>query len=231
LSPSPADGAARLVRVGVADSGINPRDPQVGGVAGGIGLRFRDGRVERDDDWEDLLGHGTAVAATIRGRAPQASLVSIRIFRRRLEAPLGALLHAVDWASAEKLDLLNLSLGCEPAEANQRAAFADVCSRAMESGLTIVAAAGRFAIPGVIPVAPDPDLADGSIRAEAGCFFAPPWARARGPLPRERNFRGASFAVATVTGIAARLMAEYEGLGADGVAGALERFAGAGGAA
>jgi hypothetical protein len=70
--------------VGIVDSGINARDPQVVAVEGGVGIRVRDGRVERDSSWEDLLGHGTAVAATIREHAPSASLVSIRVFHRRL---------------------------------------------------------------------------------------------------------------------------------------------------
>ena len=94
------------VRVGVADSGINPRHRHVGSVAGGVGLRFSDGIVETDDDWEDVLGHGTAAAATIRAHAPSAELYSIRIFRRRLETHVDTLLAAIEWASSETLDLL-----------------------------------------------------------------------------------------------------------------------------
>jgi hypothetical protein len=41
-------------------------------------------------------------------------------------------------------------------------------------------------------------------------FHASPWARQRGVLPREKNFHGTSFAVAHVTGIAARLLTEGE---------------------
>lgn len=206
------DRQRRVIRIGIADSGINPRDPQIGRVDGGIGLRFRDGRIEPDESWEDVLGHGTAVAATIRGHAPEAALFSIRIFRRRLQAPVESLLYAIDWAAHQNLDLLNLSLGCFSEE--KRSALAEACARAAEQGLAIVAAAGAVEMPGVISVAADTSLEANRFRyrARQGIFQASPWARERGQLPRERNFHGTSFAVANLTGIAARWMAENEGL-------------------
>jgi len=196
------------IRVGVADSGINPHHSHVGPVAGGVGLRFADGRLALDDAWQDLLGHGTAAAATIRGHAPSAELYSIRIFRRRLEAHVEALVGAIDWAASERLDLLNLSLGCGDPE--REAELIQVCDRAAEAGLIIVAAselAGRpswpGALTGVIAVRSDEDLDAEEIRYEDGVFVASPWARPLGELPRERNFKGVSLAVAHVTGIAA----------------------------
>jgi hypothetical protein len=204
---------SRIVRVGVADSGVNARDVQVGGVEGGIGIRFRDGRVETYASWEDLLGHGTAVAATIRGHAPEVRLHPIRIFHRRLEAHVETLLRAIDWAAEEKLDLLNLSLGCTSPERERD--FAEACDRAARAGVVIVSAAesdGRSSLPGalasVIAVVADASLEESEIRYDGTRFHASPWARKRGELPRERNFHGTSFAVANVTGLAARLLAE-----------------------
>ncbi len=202
------------VRVGVADSGINPNHRHVGGVAGGVGLRFRDGVVEVDDAWEDLLGHGTAAAATIRAHAPRAELYAIRIFRRRLETHVDTLLRAIEWASSdcpEPLDILNLSLGCtEEARAPE---FAAACGRAHEAGLIIVAAhevSGKPSLPGrldgVVAVRDDRELDADTIRYEDGVFVASPWAREIPGLPRERNFHGASLAVAHVTGMAAALV-------------------------
>jgi Subtilase family len=220
---SPSLRPVRIVRIGVADSGINPRDPQVGGVEGGIGLRFLDGRIEEDESWEDLLGHGTAVAATIKGHAPESTLYSIRIFRRRLEAPVESLLHAIDWAASQNLDLLNLSLGCASEE--RRGDFLEACAAAVEAGLAIVTPAEAGEIPGVISVVGDAALEGGQIRAEGGKLHASPWARRRGELPRERNFHGTSFAVANVTGISARLMAEDDGMGWKDLLPALSRMA------
>ena len=200
--------SSRPVRVGIVDSGINPRDRQVVAVEGGVGIRFRDGRVERDSSWEDLLGHGTAVAATIRGHAPAASLFSIRVFHRRLEAHMEAVLDAIDWGVEQRLDLLNLSLGCTNRE--KEAAFVSACARAMDLGVTVVSAAGTSVESSFIAVAADSELEGEEIRFEPGLLRASPWARPRGVLPREKNFHGTSLAVAHVTGIAARLLSRGE---------------------
>jgi subtilisin family serine protease len=194
----------RAVRVGIVDSGINARDPQVGSIEGGIGIRFRDGRVERDSAWEDHLGHGTAVAATIRGHAPDAALYSIRVFHRALEAHIEAILDAIEWGMEEELDLLNLSLGCSSREPD----FDAACARAAARGIAVVCAAGSGT--NCYAVAADTALEGDAIRAEGGVFYASPWARQRGVLPREKNFHGTSFAVAHITGIAARILSEGE---------------------
>lgn len=194
--------------MGVVDSGINPRHPHVGSVAGGVGIRVRDGRVELDENWQDLLGHGTAVAATIRGHAPEAALFSIRIFRRRLDAHVEALVRAIEWAADNGLDIVSSSLGCVSRE----------CQPELErivhgSGLTIVSAASiqgepstLGAIPGVLAVAADPRLADDQILYRDGVFYTSPWARSLGELPKERNFHGTSLAVAHVSGAIAALL-------------------------
>lgn len=199
----------RLVRVGVIDSGINPRHPQVGSVAGGVGIHTRDGQVVIDGDWDDRLGHGTAVAATIRGRAPKAELFAIRIFRRRLTAHVEALLEAFNWAVEHELDMVCSSLGC--AAVDRRDDFARALAK---SPLLVVAAAfvdGSPSLPGALPdvlrVEADPELPPGALRHREGIFYAPPWARSLGPLPKERNLQGTSLAVAQVAGAAAaRLM-------------------------
>lgn len=203
------------VRVGIADSGINPRDAQVGGVEGGVGIRFRDGLVETDGDWSDALGHGTAVAATVRGLAPAAALYSVRVFHRRLEAHVEALLRAIEWAAVERLDLLNLSLGCASFE--RRSEFGEAVSRADAAGVVLVSAAGLLpgSLEGVVAVTAGAGLGEEELRFDGSAFLAAPWARKRGELPRERNFHGTSFAVARVTGLAARLLLEGRPKGRD----------------
>jgi subtilisin family serine protease len=194
--------------VGIVDSGINPRDRQVGGVEGGVGIRVRDGQVERDSSWEDRLGHGTAVAATIRGHAPSASLYSIRVFHRTLEAHFDALLDAIAWGVDERMDLLNLSLGCT--EREKDGAFEEACARAGERGVLVVSAALPTPSRAFISVSADYSLETEDVAREGSLFRASPWARQRGTLPREKNFHGTSFAVAHVSGIAARLLSEGE---------------------
>jgi hypothetical protein len=148
------------------------------------------------------------VAATIRGYAPSALLVSIRVFHRTLEAHFEAILDAIEWGVEERFDLLNLSLGCANRERDE--AFDSACARAMDRGVAVVSAVGASGRSAFFAVAADYALEGEAIRFEQGLFHASPWARQRGVLPREKNFHGTSFAVAHVTGIAARLLSEGE---------------------
>ncbi len=199
--------------MGVADSGVNPHHPQVGSVAGGVELHFHQGRIHRGDDIQDLLGHGTAIAATIRGHAPDAELYSVRIFRRRLVTHIEILLAAIDWAAEQDLQLLNLSLGTT--NPRHRMVLEAATRRAENRGLFVVAAAeanGTDSLPGGLPtvigVMADPHLQnDGYYYCEpGGRLVASPWARALPGLPRQRNFHGVSLAVAHLTGFAARAL-------------------------
>jgi subtilisin family serine protease len=180
-----------------------------------VGIRFRDGRVEHDDDFLDLIGHGTAVAATIREKAPEAELYSIRIFRRQLAAHAETLLAAMEWAVDNRLHLINLSLGCT--QMTRRNAIEQACLRAEKAGVLVVSAAGiegKPSLPGclsaAIGVESDPDIPPSdyrSVEKEGGTvFITSPWARELPELPREKNLHGSSLAVANVTGIAARAL-------------------------
>lgn len=194
------------VRVGIADSGVNPQHRQIGTVVRGIGIRLgSDGAIQVDDDWLDRLGHGTAVAATIHGHAPDAELYPIRIFRRRLEARAGALSYAIEWALSHELDVLNLSLGC-----TQRERESELERACASRPLILVAPISSLAssVGNVIPVRDDPALDENEVRFERGVFVASSWARSLGELPRERNFHGSSLAVAHVSGMVASALAE-----------------------
>ena len=83
------------VRVAIIDSGVHAAHPHVGGIVTGFGIA-EDGT--RSDDFVDRLGHGTAVAAAIREKAPDAELVAIKIFRRSLAADASTLVRAIDAA-------------------------------------------------------------------------------------------------------------------------------------
>ena len=71
------DFSGKGVRIAVIDSGVYAAHPHVGAVAGGVGIR-EDGTVV--DDYVDGLGHGTAVTAAIREKAPNADIFAIKVF-------------------------------------------------------------------------------------------------------------------------------------------------------
>ena len=202
--------------VGVIDSGIHAGHPHVGRVAAGAGFD-RGGRAH--DDVVDRLGHGTAVAAAIQDLAPAVAVCPLKVFDRALDTSVAALAAALDWAAAHGLPLVNLSLGTSGRR--HAGALADAVARARRAGTLVVAAGsggGVDWLPGTL------DL-DGVVRVEVdwsrprgahGVTGAPdaPVFRACGyprPIPGvdpERNLKGLSFAVANVTGAAARAMIE-----------------------
>jgi subtilisin family serine protease len=200
----------RAVRVAVIDSGVHADHPHVGGVSGGVGIDA-DGRV--DPDYVDRLGHGTAVAAVIREKAPAAELFCIKVFDRELAATGTALVAALERAIEHRVDIVNLSLGTQ--NRDHEAALQSVVAEARAAGVIVIAAGEQDGVrwlPGALPVA-WPVLLDWSIprdqcrvvmRAGASPVFA-----ASGyprPIPGvspERNLKGLSFAVANVTGLVA----------------------------
>ncbi|MGH9345731.1 MAG: S8 family serine peptidase, partial [Vicinamibacterales bacterium] len=125
----------RAVRVAVIDSGVYAAHPHVQGIAGGVSLVAGADRA----DIVDRNGHGTAVAAAIRDKAPGADLLAVKIFDRTLAATAGDLAEAIEWAAGQRADLINLSLGTtNPAHAECLQA---ALTAAREAGAAVVTAA------------------------------------------------------------------------------------------
>src|SRR5690606_29917176 len=108
---SPADPLLRGrsgkgVSIAVIDSGVNPRHPHVGGLDGGVAIAD-DG--SEHGDLLDRLGHGTAVAAAIHEKAPEAEIHIARVFHSTLSTNVESLVQALDWAAGAGVRLVNLS--------------------------------------------------------------------------------------------------------------------------
>ncbi|MCC6990013.1 MAG: S8 family serine peptidase [Acidobacteria bacterium] len=204
-----ATGAS--VRVAVIDSGVHPGHPHVGAVD--VGVSF-DAAGVRGDDTVDRLGHGTAVAAVIREKAPEATIVPVKVFDRELRATVEALVAAITWAVEAKVDLINLSLGtANPAHQSR---LGEALVQAARAGVVLVAAAEQEAtrwLPGSLPLAVGVTLdwecpreqaivdvtqegAVRRIRARASGYPRP-----IPGVPPSNNLKGISFAVANVSGL------------------------------
>ncbi|HQX81621.1 MAG TPA: S8 family serine peptidase [Vicinamibacterales bacterium] len=200
----------RGVRIAVVDSGIHAAHPHVGSISGGVGI----GPLgELSDDYVDRLGHGTAVAAAIREKAPKCELLSVRVFDRTLTTTGLALVAAIEWAALQGVHLINLSLGASNQE--HAPALAAAVAKAAARGAIVVSAApqeGAAWLPGglhgVVAVDVDWDCPREECRvvsADAGGIRLTASGYPR-PIPGvapERNFSGLSFAVANVTGLLA----------------------------
>ena len=223
MSPREAEevAAESSVRVAVIDSGVNASHPHVGAVETGVGFD-RSGQVLTD--CLDVLGHGTAVSAAVHSLAPPAVIVPIKVFDRVLNTSVRALIAAIDWAASRDVALVNLSLGTsEPSEAPALRAAVD---RARAVGTVVVAAGEHEGIRWL------PGTLDDVVRVELD-WDCPRetyrWVRRNGvPVfrtsghPRSipgvdpsRNLKGLSFAVANMTGHAARAIMETGARGFD----------------
>lgn len=209
------------VRVALVDSGVNARHSHVGFVAGGIGLSVADGgAVRQHPEFDDRIGHGTALAGILRAKAPQVELYAVKVFRDRLQVSFSVLEAALRWGLENRMHIINLSLGTANA-AHQDRCLA-IIAETHASGTVLVASspAGQTnvfpaVLPGVIGVANDERC------GWADYLYVPddpiPF-RAHScprPLPgpaQARNFRGPSFASAHVSALLALLRERNPGL-------------------
>lgn len=211
--PPLAGRTGRGVRVAVIDSGVNPSHPHIGRVERGVAFQPDGTIAEGLDAALDRFGHGTAVMAAIQDLAPDAAYIAVRVFRDELRTSAATLLRAIDWCAEEGVDIINLSLGTTN-EAH-RDMLGEAADRARAAGCLIVAAVeagGRPCFPGCLPgvLGVDVDYGLGRDRyrfAASGhrpIFLASGHPRSAPGVPVGRNLHGISFAVANMSGFAAR---------------------------
>ena len=212
MSAAP-DGRDRI-SVAVVDSGANVPHPHLPAVAGGVSIDL-EGR--ESGEYTDTLGHGTAAAAAIHEKAPDAELWAVKVFDRQLATSVPVLVQAIEWAVERRIRLVNLSLGTP--NDFRAPELAPAVEAAVEAGILVVSAhehEGRRwypgSMPGVVGVVMDPRQPREEIRVvdlpRGLALRASPYPRPIPGVPVERNFNGISFAVANATGILARLLEE-----------------------
>jgi len=137
----------RKIKVAVIDSGIDKTHPDLAGVYKG-GYDFAD----KDEDPTDDHGHGTHVSGTIAainngvgvvGVAPDVELYSLRALKRSAgggaSGTTASVIAAIDWAIANKMNIVSLSLGSSTSSTLEMEAFA----RAERAGILAIAASGN----------------------------------------------------------------------------------------
>jgi subtilisin family serine protease len=220
------------VRVAVIDSGVHPTHPHIHGdlLEEGVAVG-RDGMVTVGAGATiDLLGHGTAVTAAIQEKAPEARCIPVRVFHDGLRASATALSAAVRWSIAARVDAINLSLGTvNPAH---EAVLQAVADEAFAAGIALIAAreaGGQRCYPGSLQRAIGVGL-DWNCSRE-GChvlnddFYASGQPRPIPGVEPRRNLYGISFAVANLTGLAARALPTIGGDGPNRIAALREKLA------
>jgi len=203
------------VRVAVIDSGVHASHPHILGVAGGVTI----GAEANDPNYTDVIGHGTAVMAAIKEKAPDADYFAVRAFYRSLRTTVDLLLKAIGWSIDNKIDVINLSLGTTNPAHRER--FAPVVERARAAGVVLVSArdaegvpALPGSLPGVIGVELDWDCPRESFYCkttpEGLAMVASGYPRSLPGVPPAKNLHGISFAVANATGFVVQLCEKLE---------------------
>ena len=141
-----SETAGKGIKVAVIDTGIDRTHPDLK-VQGGMNTVVGEDPADFGDNGE---GHGTHVAgiiaargtppAGIRGIAPNASLLSYRVFGKKSGGATNyAIAKAIDRAVTDGCDLINMSLGGGDPDHATRAAIEDARAR----GTLVIVAAGN----------------------------------------------------------------------------------------
>jgi subtilisin family serine protease len=154
------------VNVSIIDTGIYYPHPDLNdNYCGGYDF------VNGDDDPLDDNGHGTHVAGTIAavdndlgviGVAPEANLYAVKALNKRGAGYTSDVIAAIEWAVANHMDVISMSLGSDKDEQSLH----NACDAANASGVTIVAAAGNDASDVDYPAAYDSVIAVSAIDDE-----------------------------------------------------------------
>lgn len=198
------------VKIAVIDSGVHALHPHINGVAGGVAI-LPDGREV--SDFTDRIGHGTAVAAAICEKAPEAEIFAVKIFHDSLATAIGPLVQSIEWSVNAGVDWINLSLGTSNPAHEPR--LAEAVASATQRHCRIVAAgedAGIRWLPGSIGGVTAVELdwscprEEYRTRTDANgrvIYRASGYPRPIPGVSPDRNLKGLSFAVANVTGLLA----------------------------
>jgi len=138
------------VRIGIIDTGIDLAHPDLqASYRGGYDFVHNDS-VPEEEAQGDGFGHGTRMAGIIGasdngfgliGAAPGVSLFALKIFPKNGGALTSNVIRAVEWAIAQKLDVVSCSFGGETPSKLEEETYA----RARRANVLVIAAVGNHA--------------------------------------------------------------------------------------
>lgn len=139
----PLGNTADPIKIGIIDTGISTRHPDlIANLKGGVNT------INPLKSFNDDNGHGSHVAGIVAalnntlgvvGAAPAADLYAIKVLNRNGSGFLSDVIEGVQWAIANGMRVVNLSLGT----ASDIQSFHDAVTAANNAGVVVVAAAGN----------------------------------------------------------------------------------------
>jgi subtilisin family serine protease len=139
----PSGNTADPVKVGIIDTGISNSHPDLlANVKGGVNT------INPTKGWNDDNGHGSHVAGILAalnndigvvGAGPAIDLYAIKVLNRNGSGFLSDVIEGIEWAVANGMQVVNMSLGTGP----DVQSFHDAVIAAKNAGIVVVAAAGN----------------------------------------------------------------------------------------
>ncbi|MBI2458925.1 MAG: S8 family peptidase [Parcubacteria group bacterium] len=139
----PSGNTADPIKVGIIDTGIDTAHPDLqANLKGGVST------VSYTASYNDDNGHGTHVAGItaaldntigVIGAGPNIDLYAIKVLDRNGSGWLSDIIEGLDWAIANHLQVVNMSLGAS----SDVQSFHDAVIRANAAGIVEVVAAGN----------------------------------------------------------------------------------------
>ncbi|NUQ56951.1 MAG: S8 family peptidase [Candidatus Paceibacter sp.] len=139
----PTGNTADPIKVAVIDTGISTSHQDLfGNIKGGYNA------IDPSRSYNDDNGHGSHVAGIVAavdnsigviGAAPAADLYAVKVLNRRGSGYVSDVIEGIQWAIANDMDVINMSLGSNYDIASLR----DAVIAAYNSGIVITAAAGN----------------------------------------------------------------------------------------
>lgn len=226
-----------LVKVAIIDTGIDVKHPDlIDNLKGGVST------VWYTTSYNDDNGHGTHVAGIaaafdntigVVGVGPQIDLYAVKVLDRRGSGYLSDVIEGLDWAIANEMKVVNMSLGT----ASDVQSLHDAVQRVAAAGIVQVAAAGNSGGAVIYPAAYPEVIA---VSAIDNTDMIASWS-SRGPevdlsapgvniystykSQTYKTLSGTSMAAPHVTGVAALVLSVYPGLLPAGVQQKLENTA------
>ncbi|MFC5402393.1 S8 family serine peptidase [Cohnella soli] len=216
------------IKVAVLDTGINTESAELS-IAGGVSF------VPEEPSFDDLNGHGTAVAGILAaqknetgivGVAPGIDLYAVKVMNQSGVGYYSQVIDALDWAIEQHIDIVSMSFA---GQANSKA-LSEAIHLAAESGILMVAATGNDGINAVsYPAKYDKVVAVGAVnRQNQLAYFSNTGNEVDLVAPgvdvevlklddTTEARSGTSFAVPFVTGTLALLKSQHPEMGADAV--------------
>lgn len=133
------------IKIAIMDTGVDFEHPDLApNFVKGVNFTTSDA-----NDHMDRQGHGSHCAGVaagcdndfgVVGVAPAASLYSIKVLGDNGSGSIQAIIKGIDWAIAEGIDILSMSLG---ASQDPGAPLHDAIKRARAAGIILIAASGN----------------------------------------------------------------------------------------